>query len=89
MSSLEVAAPASLAAPMVVPLKTLTGPGPSNVSDRVLQAQALPTLGHLHPEFTKIMDDIKAGVQYIFQVRYSALLLCSAMHCWCCRPRTR
>merc|ERR1719342_1490048 len=40
----------------------MTGPGPSNVSERVLQAQALPTLGHLHPEFTKIMDDIKAGV---------------------------
>lgn len=43
------------------------GPGPSNCDERVLRAQALPTLGHLHPEFTHIMDEIKAGVQYIFQ----------------------
>jgi len=67
--TLDVAPPASLSEPINVPLKTLTGPGPSNVSDRVLQAQSLPTLGHLHPEFTKIMDDIKAGVQYIFQTK--------------------
>ena len=53
---LSVPAPASLAAPISVPLKTMTGPGPSNVADRVLQAQALPTLGHLHPEFTKVRD---------------------------------
>lgn len=67
--TLDVASPASLAQPLVVPLKTLAGPGPSNCSDRVLQAQALPTLGHLHPEFCTIMDDIKAGVQYIFQTK--------------------
>lgn len=24
-------------------------------------------LGHLHPEFTQVMDDIKAGLQYLFQ----------------------
>jgi len=63
---------------MNVPLKTLSGPGPSNVSERVLQAQALPTLGHLHPEFTKIMDDIKAGVQYIFQTKNPMSLALSA-----------
>ena len=51
---LNITPPASLAEPLNVPLKTMTGPGPSNVSDRVLQAQALPTLGHLHPEFTKV-----------------------------------
>ena len=58
---LSVPAPASLAAPISVPLKTMTGPGPSNVADRVLQAQALPTLGHLHPEFTKVRDYSRAG----------------------------
>jgi len=78
MSSLTVPSPASLAAPIHVPLKTLSGPGPSNVSERVLQAQALPTLGHLHPEFTKIMDDIKAGVQYIFQTKNPMTLALSA-----------
>merc|ERR1712002_741358 len=76
--TLDVPPPPSLAQPINVPLKTLTGPGPSNVSDRVLQAQALPTLGHLHPEFTKIMDDIKAGVQYIFQTNNPMTLALSA-----------
>merc|ERR1712154_650420 len=61
--TLDVSPPSSLELPLNVPLKTMTGPGPSNVSERVLKAQALPTLGHLHPEFTKIMDDIKAGVK--------------------------
>merc|ERR1719153_633659 len=76
--TLDVPSPPSLSLPLNVPLKTLTGPGPSNVSDRVLQAQALPTLGHLHPEFTKIMDDIKAGVQYIFQTKNPMSLALSA-----------
>merc|ERR1719336_3378347 len=76
--TLDVSPPSSLEQPLHVPLKTMTGPGPSNVSDRVLQAQALPTLGHLHPEFTKIMDDVKAGVQYIFQTRNTMTFALSA-----------
>ena len=47
--------PESLKDPIHVPqMRLLMGPGPSNVSTRVLQAQALPTLGHLHPEFCKV-----------------------------------
>jgi len=76
--TLDVSPPAGLAEPINVPLKTLAGPGPSNVSERVLQAQALPTLGHLHPEFCKIMDDIKSGVQYIFQTKNTMSLALSA-----------
>merc|ERR1712240_61990 len=49
--TLDVAPPSSLSQPLVVPSKTLSRPGPSNCADRVLQAQSLPTLGHLHPEF--------------------------------------
>ena len=41
MSSLTVPSPASLAVPIHVPLKTLSGPGPSNVSERVLQVKIL------------------------------------------------
>merc|ERR1711874_675218 len=76
--TLDVSPPSSLELPLNVPLKTMTGPGPSNVSERVLKAQALPTLGHLHPEFTKIMDDIKAGVQYIFQTQNTMTFALSA-----------
>ena len=47
--------PESLKDPIHVPqMRLLMGPGPSNVSTRVLEAQALPTLGHLHPEFCKV-----------------------------------
>jgi alanine-glyoxylate transaminase / serine-glyoxylate transaminase / serine-pyruvate transaminase len=38
---------------------TLMGPGPSCVSSSVLNAISKPTLGHLDPEFIKIMDAIK------------------------------
>jgi len=76
--TLDISPPASLEEPLNVPLKTMTGPGPSNVSQRVLDAQALPTLGHLHPEFTKIMDDIKSGIQYIFQTNNTMTFALSA-----------
>ena len=68
MSSVTIAPPKSLESPISVPQKTMMGPGPSNAADRVLKATALPVVGHLHPEFLKVMDDVKAGVQYAFQV---------------------
>ncbi|XP_071146816.1 alanine--glyoxylate aminotransferase-like [Mytilus edulis] len=61
--------PQSLLKPMVIPQKLLMGPGPSNSSPRILSASALPMLGHLHPEFTKIMDEVKEGTRYLFQTR--------------------
>ena len=50
---MDVSPPETLKNPIHVPEKLLMGPGPSNVSQRVLNAQALPTLGHLHAEFCK------------------------------------
>lgn len=47
--------------------KTLMGPGPSNVHDRVLQAMARPTIGHLDPEFIQVMDDIKVLMRRAFR----------------------
>lgn len=41
------------------PIRTLMGPGPSDVSPRVLEAMARPTIGHLDPEFVRMMDEIK------------------------------
>jgi len=40
------------------------GPGPSDISDRVLQAMARPTIGHLDPKFVEMMDDLKRLLQY-------------------------
>lgn len=49
------------------PLRTLMGPGPSDVHPRVLAAMARPTLGHLDPAFIGMMDEVKSLLQYAFQ----------------------
>lgn len=41
----------ALSGPFKVPNRLLMGPGPSNAHPRVLNAQGLPLLGHLHPPF--------------------------------------
>jgi alanine-glyoxylate transaminase/serine-glyoxylate transaminase/serine-pyruvate transaminase len=45
------------------------GPGPSDVSPRVLGAMARPTIGHLDPQFVAMMDEVKAMLQYAFQTQ--------------------
>ena len=45
------------------------GPGPSDVSKRVLDAMARPTLGHLDPEFISMMNETKELLQYVFQTK--------------------
>ncbi|GDY26770.1 alanine--glyoxylate aminotransferase [Agarivorans sp. Toyoura001] len=49
------------------PRRTLMGPGPSDISPQVLQAQSRPIIGHLDPLFVNMMDEIKALLQYAFQ----------------------
>lgn len=48
------------------PRRILMGPGPSDVSPRVLAALARPTIGHLDPEFQALMEDIKAALGRLF-----------------------
>jgi len=48
------------------PRRILMGPGPSDVSPRVLSALARPTIGHLDPEFQSLMEEIKAALQRLF-----------------------
>lgn len=49
------------------PQRILLGPGPSTVHPRVLQAMALPLVGHLDPYFLEIMDRTQALLRYVFQ----------------------
>ena len=42
------------------------GPGPSDVSPRVLAAMSRPTVGHLDPAFISMMDEVKALLQATF-----------------------
>ena len=48
------------------PARVLMGPGPSDVSPRVLLAQARPTLGHLDPAFQGLMEEVKSGLARLF-----------------------
>ena len=45
----------------------LLGPGPSPVSQRVLDAMARPTIGHLDPRFVGMMDELKELLRYAFE----------------------
>ena len=54
-------------APFQPPRRVLMGPGPSDVPQRILDAMARPTIGHLDPAFTAMMEDIKTLLRYAFQ----------------------
>ncbi|MDR0788158.1 MAG: alanine--glyoxylate aminotransferase family protein [Gemmatimonadota bacterium] len=51
----------------VPPRRVLMGPGPSDVSPRVLEALSRPTIGHLDPAFISLMEEIKQLLRYAFQ----------------------
>jgi alanine-glyoxylate transaminase / serine-glyoxylate transaminase / serine-pyruvate transaminase len=60
------------------PVRTLMGPGPSDIHPRVLAALAQPTIGHLDPVFIEMMDEVKGLLQYAFQTRNALTLPVSA-----------
>lgn len=60
------------------PHRTLMGPGPSDVSPRVLGALSRPTIGHLDPLFVELMEQIKELLQYAFQTSNELTLPVSA-----------
>jgi len=60
------------------PVRTLMGPGPSDVNPRILEALSRPTVGHLDPAFIDMMDEVKALLQYVFQTKNELTLPVSA-----------
>jgi alanine-glyoxylate transaminase/serine-glyoxylate transaminase/serine-pyruvate transaminase len=60
------------------PQRTLMGPGPSDVSPRVLEAMARPTIGHLDPAFVSMMDEVKALLKYAFMTQNELTMPVSA-----------
>lgn len=64
----------SSAAPLSPPHRILMGPGPSDVDPRVLQAMALPTIGHLDPAFVGIMDEVRGMLQQLLGTRNALTL---------------
>ena len=57
--------------------RVLMGPGPSSVPQRVLQALAAPTLGHLDPEYLTIMDETRQMLRQVFQTNNEMTLAIS------------
>lgn len=51
------------------PQRVLMGPGPSDTHPRVLSSMARPTLGHLDPVFTEMMEELKSLLRYSFQTK--------------------
>ena len=62
----------------IPPKRTLLGPGPSDVPQRILDAMARPTLGHLDPEFIRMMDEVKTMLQYAFKTKNELTMAVSA-----------
>ena len=62
----------------IPPHRILMGPGPSDVSQRVLDALARPTIGHMDPAFVELMDEVKGLLQYAFQTENELTLPVSA-----------
>jgi alanine-glyoxylate transaminase/serine-glyoxylate transaminase/serine-pyruvate transaminase len=60
------------------PVRTLMGPGPSDVHPRILTAMARPTIGHLDPAFVAMMEEIKGLLQYAFQTSNALTIPISA-----------
>ncbi len=60
------------------PIRTLMGPGPSDINPRVLQAMSRPIIGHLDPEFVAMMDEVKSLLQYAFKTKNKLTIPVSA-----------
>lgn len=60
------------------PVRTLMGPGPSDVHPRILEAMSRPTIGHLDPIFVAMMEEVKGMLQYAFQTKNELTIPVSA-----------
>ncbi len=60
------------------PVRTLMGPGPSDVHPRVLLAMARPTIGHLDPAFIGMMEETKEALKYAFKTENELTMPVSA-----------
>ena len=60
------------------PVRTLMGPGPSDVHPRILEAIGRPTIGHLDPEFVRLMDEVKELLKFAFQTQNALTMPVSA-----------
>ena len=67
-----------MTASFIPPKRILMGPGPSDVPQRVLDAMARPTIGHLDPAFVELMEQIKSMLRMAFRTENSLTFPVSA-----------
>ena len=58
--------------------RVLMGPGPSDVTTRVLEALSRPTIGHLDPVFLEVLDETQAMLRQVFGTENALTLPMSA-----------
>jgi alanine-glyoxylate transaminase/serine-glyoxylate transaminase/serine-pyruvate transaminase len=57
------------------PYRLLLGPGPCNVDPRILRISSAPQLGHLDPEFFRILENTAELLRWVFQTK-NEMTLC-------------
>ena len=65
-------------APLNPPLRTLLGPGPSDIHPRVLDAIGKPTVGHLDPYYLQLMNDLQEMLRGLFRTQNEMTMAISA-----------
>ena len=58
--------------------KQLFSPGPTPVPERVLLAMAGPVMHHRDPAFEDLFQEVRKGLQYVFQTKNEVLVLASS-----------
>jgi len=67
----------TLPEPVCPPRRILMGPGPSDISPRVLTAMSAPTVGHLDPYFLKVMDEVQGMLRQVLKTENKTTLAIS------------
>jgi aspartate aminotransferase-like enzyme len=56
----------------------LMTPGPTPVPERVLQAMAEPIIHHRAPKFTKIIEEVRSDLKYLYQTKGEVIIHASS-----------
>lgn len=56
----------------------LLTPGPTMVPERVLATMSKPIIHHRTPQFSAVMEDVKAGLKYLYQTKQDVMMLLSS-----------
>lgn len=59
----------SLPSAIEPPIRTLLGPGPSDIHPQVLQALARGTVGHLDPYYLQAMNELQGMLRELFRTK--------------------